>query len=182
MTLPDFEIYNGLLTIVGGMSGYIRSGFMAPKSFTSSCIDVLTSSMTSAPSPNSLLVWTHMGGQVTKVAKDATAFWHRDARFLWEVKAIWSAADQTVQNVNWAYQLGEEMAPHSIGAYCNYIDPLLHNWQKEFYGDNYSRLVRIKKAVDPENHFRFQQAIGSPFNPDGEYPPNLAPLYRTFLV
>ena len=28
--------------------------------------------MTSAPSPNSLLVWTHMGGKVTEVAKDAT--------------------------------------------------------------------------------------------------------------
>ena len=42
MTLPDFEIYNGLLTLVGGMSGYIRSGFMAPKAFTPSCIDVLT--------------------------------------------------------------------------------------------------------------------------------------------
>jgi hypothetical protein len=128
MTLPDFEIYNGLLTLVGGMSGYIRSGFMAPKAFTSECIDVLTSSMTSAPSPNSLLVWTHMGGKVTKVSQDATSFWHRNARFLWEVKAIWPQTDQTVQNVNWAYELGENMAPHSIGAYCNYIDPLLHNW------------------------------------------------------
>ena len=145
MTLPDFEIYNGLLTIVGGMSGYIRSGFMAPKAFTPSCIDVLTNSMTSAPSPNSLLVWTHMGGKVTKVAQDATAFWHRDARFLWEVKAIWPQTDQTVQNVNWAYQLGEGMAPHSIGAYCNYIDPLLHNWPAEFYGDNYKRLVKLRR-------------------------------------
>ncbi|HEY0729525.1 MAG TPA: BBE domain-containing protein, partial [Pyrinomonadaceae bacterium] len=165
-----------------GMSGYIRSGFMAPGAFTPSCIDVLTSNMTSAPSPNSLLVWTHMGGKVTEVDKKETAFWHRDARFLWEVKAIWSATDQTVQNVDWAYKLGEEMAPHSIGAYCNYIDPLLHNWQKEFYGDNYKRLVQIKKAVDPDEHFRFQQAIGSPFNPSPEYPPNQAPLYRTFLV
>ena len=37
----------------------------------------------------------------------------------------------------------------------------------------------------PENHFRFQQSIGSPFNPDAAVPPNgpnLAPLYRTFLV
>jgi hypothetical protein len=77
------------------------------------------------------------------------------------------------------------MAPHSIGAYCNYIDPLLHDWPTEFYGDNYKRLVKVKKAVDPENRFRFQQCIGSPFNPPAAVPPampNLAPLYRTFLV
>jgi len=184
MTLPDFEIFNGLLTVVAGNSAYIRSGFMAPKSFTPSCIDVLTSSMTTAPSSSSLLVWTHMGGKVTEVSKTDTAFWHRDARFLWEVKAIWPHAnpDQSVENVNWGYRLGEGMAPHSIGAYCNYIDPLLHDWPSEFYGDNYAELCRIKESVDPDHHFRFQQAIGSPFNPDGAYPPNQAPLYRTFLV
>jgi hypothetical protein len=184
MTLPDFEIFNGLLTVVAGNSAYIRSGFMAPKSFTPAAINVLTDSMTSAPSSGSLLVWTHMGGKVTEVPKTDTAFWHRDARFLWEVKAIWPHAnpDQSVANVNWAYQLGEGMKPHSIGAYCNYIDPLLHDWPSEFYGDNYERLCSIKESVDPDHHFRFQQGIGSPFNPDGAYPPNLAPLYRTFLV
>ena len=179
MTLPDFEIYNGLLTVVGGKQAYIRSGYMAPRAMTQSAISTLTGFMTSAPSPDSLLVWTHTGGKVSTVAKTATSYWHRDARFLWEVKAIWSADDQLAQNVEWGYQLGEAMRPHDIGAYCNYIDPLLTNWQREFYGDNYDELVRIKKAWDPDKHFNFQQAIGSDFEPT---PGNFAPLFRTFIA
>jgi FAD/FMN-containing dehydrogenase len=178
MSLPDFEIYNGLLTIVGGKQAYIRSGYMAPKAFTSPAIETLTSAMGSAPSPNSLLVWTHTGGKVSTVAKDATAYWHRDARFLWEVKAIYSEDDELQANVEWAYKLGEDMRPHDIGAYCNYIDPLLTNWKQEFYGGNYDELVRIKKEWDPKNHFHFQQAIGSPFEPT---PGSLAPLFQTFI-
>jgi len=77
-----------------------------------------------------------------------------------------------------AYQLGEDMKPHDVGAYCNYIDPLLTNWQNEFYGGNYDELVRIKKEWDPQGHFNFQQAIGSPFEPT---PGNFAPLFHTFI-
>src|SRR5215831_10968589 len=45
MSLPDFEIYNGLLTVVAGKQGYIRSGYMPPKAFTSSAIETLTGAM-----------------------------------------------------------------------------------------------------------------------------------------
>jgi hypothetical protein len=179
MTLPDFEIYNGLLTIVGGKQAYIRSGYMPPRAMTQPAISTLTGFMTTAPSPDSLLVWTHTGGKVSTVPKDATAYWHRDARFLWEVKAIYTEDDQLLQNVDWAYQLGEAMRPYDIGAYCNYIDPLLTNWPAEFYGGNYDRLVRVKKELDPDRRFDFQQAIGSPFEPT---PGNYAPLFRTFVA
>jgi hypothetical protein len=154
---------------------------MPPQSFTPDCINVLTDSMTTAPSPTSLLVWTHMGGQIEAHPRESSSFWHRDARFLWQVKAIYSAVDQMVENVNWAYRLGENMKPFDQGAYCNYIDPLLADWQREYYGGFYDRLVEIKREVDPNDRFRFQQSIGSPFHPDGTYPPNLAPLFQTFL-
>ncbi|HEY0142089.1 MAG TPA: FAD-binding oxidoreductase [Thermoanaerobaculia bacterium] len=181
MTLPDFEIFNGLLTVVGGLNAYVRSGFMPPKALKPNVVDILTESMTSAPSPTSLLVWTHMGGQIEAKPKEESSFWHRDARFLWQVKAIYAAADQLVDNVNWAYRLGEALKPFDSGAYCNYIDPLLADWPREYYGGFYDRLRAIKQEWDPNERFRFQQSIGSPFNPDPAYPPNLAPLFQTFL-
>ncbi len=84
-----------------------------------------------------------------------------------------------LQNVNWGYALGEAMRPHDVGAYVNYIDPLLTNWKEEFYGGNYPRLAEIKKAVDPHDRFTFQQAVGSDFEPT---PGNFAPLFRTFIA
>ncbi|MFP5236440.1 MAG: FAD-binding oxidoreductase [Acidobacteriota bacterium] len=177
MTLPDFEIFNGLLTNVGGNQAYIRSGFMPPKAFTPQAISTLIDAMSSAPSERSLLVWTHMGGKIEQVPPEGTSFWHRKARFLWEVKAIWANQDAMLQNVDWGYALGEAMRPHDVGAYVNYIDPLLADWPQQFYGGNYDRLVRIKKQWDPTSNFNFQQAIGSPFEPT---PGNYAPLFRTF--
>ena len=179
MSLPDFEIFNGLLTNVGGKQAYIRSGFMPPKAFTPPAISTLTEHMKNAPSPDSLLVWTHMGGKIETMRPEETGFWHRKARFLWEVKAIWANDDQLLQNVDWGYGLGEAMRPYDVGAYVNYIDPLLTNWKQEYYGGNYDELVRIKQTLDPENHFTFQQAVGSPFEPT---PGNFAPLFRTAIA
>jgi len=63
MTLPDFEIFQRTLDQRSvGKQAYIRSGFMPPKSGSRSRpITTLTDYMTSAPSPNSLLVWTQHG-------------------------------------------------------------------------------------------------------------------------
>jgi hypothetical protein len=71
------------------------------------------------------------------------------------------------------------MKPHDQGAYVNYIDPLLTNWKKEYYGGNCDELARIKKEWDPSNHFTFQQAVDSPFEPA---PGNFEPLFRTFIA
>ncbi len=69
--------------------------------------------------------------------------------------------------------------PIDVGAYVNYIDPLLTNWKQEYYGDNYAELLCIKKAWDPSGRFTFQQAVDSPFEPTSG---NFAPLFRTFIA
>ena len=83
------------------------------------------------------------------------------------------------RNVEWAYHFGEALAPHSRGAYANYIDPLLTDWPEKYYGPNYARLCQIKQAVDPDGIFAFQQGIGSPFRPQTAEPLDLSPLNRT---
>lgn len=70
-------------------------------------------------------------------------------------------------------------AGNATGAYVNYIDPLQHDWHKMYYGDNYQRLLAIKKKIDPNNYFNFQQSIGSTFNPPKGPLTDLSPLNRT---
>lgn len=181
MTLPDFELLNGASTLVDNRSAYICSGMMMPGAFTPDAIAVFERYMASVPSTDSFIVWTHAGGKVSQVADDATAFAHRGARFVPEVKSIWTNASDARANVEWAHAFFTDLQPHFVGAYVNYIDPLLANWADRYYLGNYPRLLDVKRACDPDGFMNFQQGVGSPFEPDQSQPLDLAPLNRSFV-
>ncbi|MES2443814.1 MAG: FAD-binding oxidoreductase [Pseudomonadota bacterium] len=183
MTLPQFEKMVGRNTLVDGRYAYIRSGEVPPCGLTEKFIDTSAEFMSQAPNSGTFMVWTHAGGKIDAVAADATAFPHRGARFMPEIKSIWPRGDvpQTRANVEWAFDFFEALRPHFSGAYVNYIDPLQPDWKRMYYGGNYDRLLQIKQACDPENVFAFQQGIGSAFEPDVSKPLDLAPLNRTFV-
>lgn len=185
MTLPEWEFFNGNTTKVDGRSSYIRSTILPPGGMNNKVANVIVDAMNNAPSPDSFAVWTHAGGAIEKVATEATAYVHRHSRFIPEIKSIWdiNKPGDTLENVNWAYSFFEAFgeAGNATGAYVNYIDPLLHDWQTKYYGDNYKRLVDIKKKIDPNNYFTFQQSVGSLFNPPQELT-DLSPLNRTQII
>lgn len=182
MTLPDWEFYNGYTTRVAGRSSYIRSTVLPEGGMNNKVAKVIIESMSKAPSAESFAVWTHAGGAIENVAADATAYVHRNSRFIPEVKAIWDLdkPGDTLKNVEWAYEFFERLsdAGDATGAYVNYIDPLQHDWAEKYYGSNYKRLLEIKKKVDPNNYFNFQQSVGSPFNPTKELT-DISPINRT---
>jgi hypothetical protein len=182
MTLPDFELMNGSVTLVKGRQAYIRSAFLPPQGFNADVARIMPDFMRRAPSADTLMVWSHCGGKVCDVQPEQTAYWHRGAQFLWEVKAIWTDDWQAVDNVDWAYAFGDALEPHMSGAYVNYIDPLLRDWQTKYYGENYARLCKAKSHWDPGNFFRFQQSVGSDFQPSSDKPLNLSPLFQTQAV
>lgn len=183
LTLPQFEEMVGRSTLVDGRYAYIRSGEVPPCGLTPEFIETVDTFMSMALNPGTFMVWTHAGGKIDDVASDATAFAHRGARFMPEIKSIWPAGDlsQTRPNVEWAFRFFEALRPHFSGAYVNYIDPLQSDWPRMYYGANYERLLDIKRRMDPDNFFAFQQGIGSNYEPDTREPLDLAPLNRTFL-
>ncbi|HYO12423.1 MAG TPA: FAD-binding oxidoreductase [Thermoanaerobaculia bacterium] len=181
VTLIDFENIMGNTTAVGGQNAYIRSGTMRAGSLTPEVARILKTSMIASPSPASFALWIHAGGKMSEVSSTATAYPHRDAEFVFELKSIWETQEETRRNVEWGYHFVEQLQPSFTGAYVNYIDPLLQSWQERYYGENYPRLLRVKEQVDPDRFFRFQQGIGSPFSPPGGEPLDLSPLNRTFL-
>ncbi|CAL3967746.1 unnamed protein product [Diplocarpon coronariae] len=64
---------------------------------------------------------------------------------------------------------GLEAATPGSGTYLNEANFLQPNWQHEFFGENYPRLLDIKARYDPDNVFYATTAVGSEaWRPDSE--------------
>ncbi|MDG4764146.1 FAD-dependent oxidoreductase [Solwaraspora sp. WMMD406] len=113
-----------------------------------------------------------MGGRINEVPPGATAFVHRDALFIMAAEASWADDDPPateVASVAWLTALYDELlaGQPSVGAYQNFPDPDLADWRRAYYGDNYQRLVEVKRTYDPTDFFTYPQGIGSCGSIDG---------------
>ena len=109
------------------------------------------------------LDFTPWGGAYNRVPADATAFAHRNARFLLkhEVRVDPTASpDERGVARRWLARSWVSVHPWgSGGVYPNFPDPDLKDWGLAYYGTNYDRLVRIKQRYDPDNFFAFQHSL-----------------------
>jgi FAD/FMN-containing dehydrogenase len=53
------------------------------------------------------------------------------------------------------------MAPYTNGAYVNYVDADLPDWESAYYGTNLARLKRVTSQYDPDGIFAGPQSISS---------------------
>jgi len=108
------------------------------------------------------------GGAINAVAPGATAFVHRDALAGIQYSVSWSSgttAPTIAEATSWLGATEAALEPFSSGAYVNYIDPTLSDWEQAYYGTNMARLQRVKTSVDPDDFFHFAQSI--PVLPSG---------------
>lgn len=143
---------------------YLKSGVILPGALTLNMIAMLQAAIKASPSDRNLVLFHVGGGAITDVASNATAFPHRNAQVIIQVKAIWTDKSPAAQKANfdWVDNLFASIAPSLSGAYINYIDADLKEWQTAYYGKNYPRLQQVKADVDPSNFFSFRQSIELP--------------------
>jgi FAD/FMN-containing dehydrogenase len=126
-------------------------------------IDVIIEHFQNAPSAMSVPVFQQLGNAANRVASDATAFGHRDARYNLLLIADWITPDETEANVSWTRELWEALRPFSTGGvYLNNIGREADGDAeliRAAFGPNYQRLAAVKKAYDPTNLFRHNQNI-----------------------
>ncbi len=103
------------------------------------------------------------GGAVSAVAPDATAFAHRNAAFLSQILAGWSAnaaAPRVEANIAWVDALRDALQPAYGGAaYLNYPDERIADWRNAYWGGNHVRLAKVKSAYDPDRVIRGKQFL-----------------------
>lgn len=109
------------------------------------------------------VVFDSWGGRIAQLGSRATAFPHRQARFLAQEFVTFSSVpgDATLTaNRQWLAGLWRSLRGSASGAaYVNYIDPELQGWERAYYGANLDRLVEVKHRYDPDDVFRFAQSV-----------------------
>lgn len=117
--------------------------------------------LTRQPPGNMSLLCDAYGGAIDDVADDATAFAHRKG-MLYSVQyyASWTDPAETPVRLAGLRAVYGALHPHmSGGAYVNYPDLDLTDWQRAYWGANLDRLRTIKRAVDPSNLFTHAQSV-----------------------
>lgn len=106
-----------------------------------------------------------VGGAINRVGPAETAYVHRGYDWLFTVEANWwrptDSALLIEQALEWQQRFYDDVnrRTKATGAFQNFPDPALADWQRAYYGENLAKLAEVKKAVDPTMRFTFAQAI-----------------------
>jgi hypothetical protein len=140
------------------MQVYWRSDFI--QKLDDDVIDTLVEQFSGVTSPLSALVLEQFGGAVSRVARDATAFPHRQADFNLAIISRWTDPAEADRHIAWARGVHAAITPYTSGTYVNYLGNEGEDRVRAAYGpDIYDRLVAVKNEYDPSNLFRLNQNI-----------------------
>jgi FAD/FMN-containing dehydrogenase len=112
------------------------------------------------PSPQCEIFIGLIAGAANRIAPEAMAYGHRDAKFVLNVHGRWDDPKDDQKCIGWAREFFKASAPYaSAGAYVNFMTEEEGDRIAAAYGANYRRLVEIKRSYDPENVFHLNQNI-----------------------
>lgn len=141
-----------------GRIAYVKSDFLGP--LDDRALQVLAGHHARATSPYSQILLHQMGGAISRVSADATAFSNRDAEWMVTVVAIWvDPGEDPEPHVTWARELWAAMRPWASGTYVNHLGDEGEQRVREAYGAAYPRLAALKETWDPNDVFRLNQHI-----------------------
>lgn len=96
-----------------------------------------------------------LGGAMTQVPEDATAFAHRGRKMMVSVAAVHESPDETDAHRSWVDGIAAELRSPRPGAYVNFLyDDGPARLGEAYPPWTWDRLARIKQRYDPTNLFR----------------------------
>jgi Berberine and berberine like len=115
------------------------------------------------PGQSRELDFTPWAGAYNRVPAGATAFAHREERFLLLQVAVVEpdapAAEREAAR-DWLARSWASVHPWGTGhVYPNFPDPELEDWARAYHGTNLERLVLLKARYDPDGFFCFYQSV-----------------------
>jgi FAD/FMN-containing dehydrogenase len=122
-------------------------------------IDTVVDIGASRSAPQTISAIWQMGGAVSRVPADATAYGAREP-WLLDCDSAWTDPAEDDAHVRFTREAWERMNAHAGGGmYLHYGSLEAQDQIRAAYGENYDRLVEIKTRWDPTNLFRLNQNI-----------------------
>jgi hypothetical protein len=146
-----------------GLQQYWKSSFL--QEISDAAIDTIVAYCAQRPSPLCHMLIEHtLGGAVSRVDREATAFNHRDVQYTFMSLGVCTDPAEAEQCVRWAREFWDAMQPFlTTDVYVNYLGPEADEGAERLhaaYGpEKYQRLVALKNTYDPTNLFRLNQNI-----------------------
>lgn len=101
-----------------------------------------------------------LGGRVSEIGTDDTAFFYRKANYIIWLETIWEESRYAKDNREWINNQFPYLESVTTGSYVNFPYAKLPNYLEEYYGSHACILKDIKMKYDPLNIFSFPQGIG----------------------
>ncbi|MDQ4092428.1 MAG: FAD-binding protein, partial [Actinomycetota bacterium] len=106
------------------------------------------------PNPESLIVIRTLGGAISRVSDDDSAYPHRGAQYNLSIDASWFDPALDAAALTWARSTWNAMAPFATGGvYLNFAGLDDEAGPSAVFGPSAARLDRIRKAYDPDGLF-----------------------------
>ena len=137
---------------------YWKSGYL--ESLSDEAIDTVISFARTVTSPISAIILEFYGGAANREPATGAAFPHRKEQIDLVIISNWVNPEEDEKHVEWTRAFWNGMQPYSSKrVYVNALGIEGEERVREAYGENYDRLLALKKKYDPRNVFRLNQNI-----------------------
>jgi FAD/FMN-containing dehydrogenase len=101
-----------------------------------------------------------LGGAMSRVSADATAFAHRNSRIMVNLAALYENPDEKEIHEAWVTEFAAALRQSDDGAYVNFLADVDEAQVRAAYPNGaWERLAAIKARYDPDNFFHLNQNI-----------------------
>jgi len=141
-----------------GRQDYWKADYIAE--LTDEMIEIHLENGHEMPNASSIMHIYSLNGAIQDIAPSATAYSHRDAKFVHVILMTDDDPERMPGHIAFARAYWEALHPLSAGG--GYVNMMMEEGServKAVYRENYPQLQRIKAIYDPNNRFRVNQNI-----------------------
>ncbi|HZF30181.1 MAG TPA: FAD-binding protein [Gammaproteobacteria bacterium] len=139
------------------IGSYTKTGYV--KHISPALIDAMIDGLEYHPERSTTVGFQHLGGAISRVANDATAFPHRGIHATSLLLVDWPSNIDPTKHIAWLKKYWDTVEPHTDGFYTNDVVDESQKQIDENYLDNYPRLLALKNKYDPTNLFRLNANV-----------------------